>query len=400
MRDGEFADGEHVLRAKIDMASPNMNLRDPALYRIRHVDHQRTGKTWCIYPMYDFAHTLSDAFEGITHSLCTLEFEDHRPLYDWFLDQLQPESRPRQIEFSRLNLAYTITSKRKLNALIESGEVSGWDDPRVPTIAGMRRRGYPATAMREFVKRGGVTKKDKLIEMGVLENCVREELGDSAERRMAVLRPLKVVLTNYAEDQVEMMQAMNHPANPDLGTREMPFSRELWIEQNDFLEEAPRKFFRLKPGGEVRLRFGYIIKCEEVIKNDAGEVVELRCSFDPDTRSGTGTSDKKVKGTIHWVSAGHGVPAKVRLYDRLFTVPDPNSVDDFMTVLNEDSLETVDAILEPALQELAVGTAVQFERLGYFCADSEEHSAEAPVINRIVTLRDSWAKIEKQAMGS
>jgi glutaminyl-tRNA synthetase len=400
MRDAEFADGEHVLRAKIDMASPNMNLRDPALYRIRHIDHQRTGKTWCIYPMYDFAHTLSDAFEGITHSLCTLEFEDHRPLYDWFLDQLQPEHRPRQIEFSRLNLAYTITSKRKLNALIESGEVSGWDDPRVPTIAGMRRRGYPATAMREFVKRGGVTKKDKLIEMGVLENCVREGLGDSAERRMAVLRPLKIVLTNYPEDKVEMMEAMNHPADPDMGTREMPFSRELWIEQDDFLEEAPRKFFRLKPGGEVRLRFGYIIKCEEVIKNDAGEVVELHCSYDPETRSGTGTSDKKVKGTIHWVSASHGVPAKVRLYDRLFTVPDPNSVDDFMTVINPDSLETVDAIMEPALGDLVPGQPVQFERLGYFCADSEEHSSDAPVINRIVTLRDSWAKIEKQAMGS
>jgi glutaminyl-tRNA synthetase len=400
MRDGEFADGEHVLRAKIDMASPNMNLRDPALYRIRHIDHQRTGKTWCIYPMYDFAHTLSDAFEGITHSLCTLEFEDHRPLYDWFLDQLKPEHRPRQIEFSRLNLAYTITSKRKLNALIESGGVSGWDDPRVPTIAGMRRRGYPATAMREFVKRGGVTKKDKLIEMGVLENCVREELGDSAERRMAVLRPLKVVLTNYPEDKVEMMEAMNHPANPDMGTREMPFSRELWIEQDDFLEEAPRKFFRLKPGGEVRLRFGYIIKCDEVSKNDAGEVVELHCSYAQETRSGTGTSDKKVKGTIHWVSASHGVPAKVRLYDRLFTVPDPNSVDDFMTVINPDSLETVDAIMEPALEQLEVGEAVQFERLGYFCADSEEHSSDAPVINRIVTLRDSWAKIEKQAMGS
>jgi len=400
MRAGDFEDGEHVLRAKIDMASPNMNLRDPALYRIRHVSHQRTGDKWCIYPMYDFAHTMCDAFENVTHSLCTLEFEDHRPLYDWILDQLKPEHRPRQIEFSRLNLAYTITSKRKLNALIESGEVSGWDDPRVPTIAGMRRRGYPATAMREFVKRGGVTKKDKLIEMGVLENCVREELGESAERRMAVLRPLKVVLTNFPEDQVEMMQAMNHPGNPDMGTREMPFSSELWIEQDDFLEEAPRKFFRLKPGGEVRLRFGYIIKCEEVIKNDAGEVIELRCSFDPDTRSGTGTSEKKVKGTIHWVSAAHGVPARVRLYDRLFTVPDPNSVDDLMTAINPDSLETVDAILEPALQDLAVGQAVQFERLGYFCADSEEHSAEAPVINRIVTLRDSWAKIEKQAMGS
>ena len=398
MRDGEFADGEHVLRAKIDMASPNMNLRDPALYRIRHIDHQRTGDKWCIYPMYDFAHTMSDAFEGITHSLCTLEFEDHRPLYDWFLDQLEPVNRPRQIEFSRLNLAYTITSKRNLNALIESGVVSAWDDPRMPTIAGMRRRGYPAAAMREFVKRGGVTKKDKLIEMGVLENCIREELGESAERRMAVLRPLKVVLSNYPEDHVEMMQAMNHPGNQELGTREMPFSRELWIEQDDFLEEAPRKFFRLKPGGEVRLRFGYIIKCEEVIKNDAGEVIELRCTYDPDTRSGTGTSDKKVKGTIHWVSAGHGVPAKVRLYDRLFTVPDPGFVDDFMSVLNPDSLQTVDAILEPALKDLADGQAVQFERLGYFCTDAVEHSADNPVINRIVTLRDSWAKIERQAM--
>jgi glutaminyl-tRNA synthetase len=398
MRAGEFADGEHVLRAKIDMASPNMNLRDPALYRIRHIEHQRTGDVWCIYPMYDFAHTMSDAFEGITHSLCTLEFEDHRPLYDWFLDQLKPDNRPRQIEFSRLNLAYTITSKRKLNALIESGVVSGWDDPRMPTIAGMRRRGYPASAMREFVKRGGVTKKDKLIEMGVLENCVREELGDSAERRMAVLRPLKVVLSNYPEGQVEIMPAMNHPANPDLGTREMPFSRELWIEQDDFLEEAPRKFFRLKPGGEVRLRFGYIIKCEELIKNDDGDVVELRCSYDPDTRSGTGTSDRKVKGTIHWVSAAHAVPAKVRLYDRLFTIPDPNSAEDSMSVLNPDSLEVVDAMLEPALRDLSDGQAVQFERLGYFCTDSGEHLIDAPVFNRIVTLRDSWAKIEKQAM--
>jgi len=398
MRKGEFADGEHVLRAKIDMASPNMNLRDPALYRIRHIDHQRTGDKWCIYPMYDFAHTMSDAFEGITHSLCTLEFEDHRPLYDWFLDQLNPPHRPRQIEFSRLNLAYTITSKRKLNMLIDNDIVAGWDDPRMPTIAGMRRRGYPAAAMRDFVRRGGVTKKDKLIEMGVLENCIREQLGESAERRMGVLWPLKVVLTNYPEDKVEMMQAVNHPNNAELGMREMPFSRELWIEQDDFLEEAPRKFFRLKPGGEVRLRFGYIIRCDEVIKNSAGDVVELRCSYDPDTRSGTGTSEKKVKGTIHWVSASHGVAASVRLYDRLFTVPDPNSVDDFMSVLNPDSLQTVDAILEPALQGLAPGQAVQFERLGYFCADSEEHAADAPVINRIVTLRDSWAKIERQAM--
>jgi glutaminyl-tRNA synthetase len=398
MRAGEFADGEHVLRAKIDMASPNMNLRDPALYRIRHVAHQRTGDKWCIYPMYDFAHTISDALEHITHSLCTLEFEDHRPLYDWLLDQLKPEHRPRQIEFSRLNLAYAITSKRKLNALVEDGVVSGWNDPRMPTIAGLRRRGYPASALREFVKRGGVTKKDKLIEMAVLENCVREELDFAAPRRMAVLQPLKVVLSNYPEDQVEMMPSSNHPNRPELGTREVPFSRELYIEQDDFMEEAPRKFFRLKPDGEVRLRNGYIIRCDEVIKNDAGEVTELRCSYDPDTRSGTGTSDRKVKGTIHWVSAAHAMPAEVRLYDRLFTVPDPNATEDFMAVLNPDSLSTARAMLEPSLYELAAGEAVQFERLGYFCTDSVDCTSAKPVFNRIVTLRDSWAKIEQQAI--
>ena len=392
---GEFADGEHLLRAKIDMASPNMNLRDPAIYRIRHIPHQNAGDKWCIYPMYDFAHGLSDAYEGITHSLCTLEFEDHRPLYDWFLDQLQPEHRPRQIEFSRLNIAYAITSKRKLNALVEEGVVSGWDDPRMPTIAGMRRRGYPPEALREFVVRAGVTKKDKLIEMGALENCVRETLGDSAPRRMGVLRPLKVVLTNYPEDQVEVMEAMNHPGNPDFGTREMPFSRELWIEQDDFMEDAPRKFFRLKPGGEVRLRFGYIIRCDEVIKNDDGDVIELRCSYDPDTRSGTGTSDRKVKGTIHWVSCQHAVDASVRLYDRLFTEANPNAVTDFHSVLNPDSLETVSAKLEPSLGALAAGETVQFERLGYFCKDAVDDGA---IFNRVVTLRDSWAKLEKQAL--
>jgi glutaminyl-tRNA synthetase len=400
MRAGEYADGEHVLRAKIDMASPNMNLRDPALYRIRHIDHQRTGNNWCIYPMYDFAHTLSDAFEGTTHSLCTLEFEDHRPLYDWFLDQLQPPNRPRQIEFSRFNLAYTITSKRKLNALIEEGIVTGWNDPRVATIAGMRRRGYSPAALRDFVMRAGVTKKDKLIEMGMLENCVRESLGDEAPRRMGVLRPLKVVLTNYPGDQVEMMEAMNHPNRPEMGTRELPFARELWIEQDDFMEDAPRKFFRLKPGGEVRLRFGYIIRCDEVVKNDAGEVVELRCSYDADTRSGTGTSDRKVKGTIHWVSCLHALPAEVRLYDRLFNVPDPNTAVDYHSVLNPDSLTSVEAMLEPSLEQLGDGEAVQFERLGYFCADSEDDAPGARVFNRIVTLRDSWAKIEKQAMAS
>ena len=398
MRAGEFGDGEHVLRAKIDMASPNMNLRDPTLYRIRHVPHQHTGDAWRIYPMYDFAHTLSDAYEAITHSLCTLEFEDHRPLYDWLLDQLEPSQRPRQIEFSRLNLAYTLTSKRKLAALIDKHEVSGWDDPRMPTIAGMRRRGYPAAALRDFVKRGGVTKKDKLIEMGVLENSVREILGETAERRMAVLRPLKVVLTNYPEDKTEPLEAMNHPNRPELGVREVPFTRELYIEHDDFMEDAPRKFFRLKPGGEVRLRSAYIIRCDEVIKDAQENVVELRCSYDPETRSGTGSSERKVKGTIHWVSAVHGVHAPVRLYDRLFTLPDPNAVEDFRAALNPDSLEVVDAVLEPSLTALVPGEAVQFERLGYFCPDEQDSSPKQPVFNRIVTLRDSWAKIEKQAM--
>ena len=398
MRDGEFADGEHVLRAKIDMASPNINLRDPALYRIRHVTHQHTGDTWCIYPMYDFAHTLSDAFEGITHSLCTLEFEDHRPLYNWFLDQLQPEHRPRQIEFSRLNLAYTITSKRNLNALISDGVVTGWDDPRMPTIAGMRRRGYPAAALRDFVARAGVTKKDKLIEMSMLENSIREALGDSAERRMAVLKPLKVVLANYPDGQVEMMTVMNHPNDPGMGTREVAFGRELWIEQDDFMIDAPRKFFRLKPGGEVRLRSAYIIRCDEVITDDAGNVTELRCSYDPDTRSGSAASDRKVKGTIHWVSAAHAIDAEVRLYDRLFSEVNPNAADDLASILNPASLETVGAKLEPALADLAPGDAVQFERLGYFCRDSVDDVPAKPVFNRIVTLRDSWAKLEKQAM--
>ena len=398
MRAGEFEDGEHVLRARIDMSSPNMNMRDPTLYRIRHIPHQNAGDEWCVYPMYDFAHGLSDAYEHITHSLCTLEFEDHRPLYDWFLDQLKPSHRPRQIEFSRLNLAYTVTSKRKLNTLVDEHIVSGWDDPRMPTIAGMRRRGYPVAALRNFVTRAGVTKKDKLIEMGALENCVRETLGETAERRMAVLRPLKVVLTNYSADKTEMMQAMNHPGREEFGTREMPFGRELWIERDDFMEEAPKKFFRLKPGGEVRLRFAYIIRCDEVIKNEAGEVVELRCRYDPDTRSGTGSSDRKVKGTIHWVSCQHAATARVRLYDRLFTVANPNSAKDIHAVLNPQSLETVDARLEPALSGLAAGETVQFERLGYFCPDEKEDAAGERVFNRVVTLRDSWAKLEKQEM--
>jgi len=396
MQAGEFEDGAHVLRAKIDMASANINMRDPALYRIRHIAHQNTGDKWNIYPMYDFAHGLSDAFEGITHSLCTLEFQDHRPLYDWLLDQLAPQNRPRQIEFSRLNLAYALTSKRKLNMLVEEGVVSGWDDPRLATLAGMRRRGYPPAALRDFIGRVGITKKENLIEMGVLENSVRENLGEAAERRMAVTRPLKVVLTNYPEDQVEVMTALNHPGREELGTRELPFSRELYIEQDDFMEEAPRKFFRLKPEGEVRLRFAYIIKCEEVIKDDDGNIVELRCTYDPETRSGSASSDRKVKGTIHWVSAGHAVHAEVRLYDRLFTVPDPGADDDVHEHLNPDSLEVVQARLEPSLS--GEEKAVQFERLGYFCPDAVDHSADKPVFNRIVTLRDSWAKLEKQAL--
>lgn len=396
MQAGEFDDGAHVLRAKIDMASPNMNMRDPTLYRIRKIPHQNAGDKWNIYPMYDFAHGLSDAFEGITHSLCTLEFEDHRPLYDWFLDQIVPTHRPQQIEFSRLNLAYALTSKRKLNLLVDEGVVSGWDDPRLATLAGMRRRGYPPAALRDFIGRIGVTKKDNLIEMGVLENSIRENLGDAAERRMAVVHPLKVVLTNYPQGETEQMTALNHPGKPELGTRELPFGREFYIEQDDFMEEAPRKFFRLKPGGEVRLRFAYIIRCDEVIKNEAGEVVELHCSYDPDTRSGSGSSDRKVKGTIHWVSAEHALAAEVRLYDRLFTVPDPGSDENVMDNLNPGSLEIAAARLEPSLGNAT--EAVQFERLGYFCPDALDHSADKPVFNRIVTLRDSWAKLEKQAL--
>jgi glutaminyl-tRNA synthetase len=398
MRDGEFADGEHVLRARIDMGSDNMNMRDPPLYRIRHVSHQNTGDKWSIYPMYDFAHGLSDAFEGITHSLCTLEFEDHRELYDWFLDQLEPPHRPQQIEFSRLNLAYALTSKRKLHQLVEDGIVSGWDDPRLATLAGMRRRGYPPAALRDFIQRVGVTKKDNLIEMGVLENSVREHFDHAAERRMAVLRPLKIVLSNYPEGETGMMTAQNHPNREELGTRELPFGREIYIERSDFMEDAPRKFFRLKPGGEVRLRFAYIIRCDAVIKDDAGEVVELHCSYDPDTRSGSAAAQRKVKGTIHWVSVEHAVPAEVRLYDRLFKAPDPGSNENFLEDLNPDSLEVVDAMLEPSLGNVPAASAFQFERLGYFSTDPIDHTPDKPVFNRVVTLRDSWAKIEKIAL--
>ncbi len=399
MRAGEFADGLHVLRAKIDMASPNINLRDPVLYRVRRATHQRTGDTWCIYPMYDFAHTISDAIEGITHSLCTLEFEDHRPLYEWILANLNLPAKPRQIEFSRLNLAFTITSKRKLAELIQLGHMAGWDDPRMPTIAGMRRRGYPAEALRDFASRVGVTKKEHIIQMSLLENCVRENLNVHCDRAMAVLKPLKIVLTNYPDGQTEMLSAVNHPDHPEQGERQLPFGRELLIEQDDFMENAPKKFFRLQPGGEVRLRYGYIIKCVDVRKDADGRVTEVHCTYDPDTRSGLSGAARKVKGTIHWVSAAHAVPAEIRLFDRLFAVSRPDGEDaDFKTFLNPDSLRVeAQARLEPSLAAAAPGTVLQFERLGYFVADIVDHSAARPVFNRVVSLRDSWAKIEAEA---
>ncbi|MEO8223650.1 MAG: glutamine--tRNA ligase, partial [Gammaproteobacteria bacterium] len=400
MRDGAFAEGEHVLRAKIDMASPNINLRDPVLYRIRKAVHQRTGDAWCIYPMYDFAHTISDALEGITHSLCTLEFEDHRPLYEWFLDNLSLPARPRQIEFSRLNLAFTITSKRKLAELIDLGHVAGWDDPRMPTIAGMRRRGYPPEALRDFARRIGVTKKEHVIQMSLLENCVREDLNSRATRAMAVLNPLKVVLTNYPEGRIEQLPAANHPDKPELGERLLPFGRELWIEHDDFMEVAPKKFFRLQPGGEVRLRYGYIIKCVEVIKDAAGRVTAVHCTYDAETRSGLAGAERKVKGTIHWVSAATAVDVEVRLYDRLFGVARPDGQEaDFKAFLNPESLRVEgQARAEPALAAVAPGTVVQFERLGYFVADPIDHRQGQPVFNRVVTLRDSWARVEEASV--
>ncbi len=405
MRAGEFEDGSKVLRAKIDMASPNINLRDPTIYRIRHgVVHHQTGESWCIYPMYDYTHCLSDSIEGITHSLCTLEFADHRPLYDWFLDTLETASHPQQIEFSRLSLQYTITSKRKLTSLVYDGHVQGWDDPRMPTIAGMRRRGYPAAAIRDFCSRIGVTKSDNTVEMGVLENCVREDLNTNAPRRMAVLNPLKVIIENYPEGQVENLVVPNHPQNESMGSREIPMSREIVIDQNDFLEVAPnKKFKRLVHGGEVRLRNGYVIRCDEMIKNEQGEVIELRCSYDRATL-GANPEGRKVKGVIHWVSAAHGIKAEVRLYDRLFNHPTPDAAkdgQDYTAHLNPDSLLTLThCILEPALGETAEGEHFQFEREGYFCKDQMVTTDSSPIFNRTVTLRDSWAKIEQQAAKS
>jgi len=399
MRAGDHPDGSRVLRAKIDMASGNINLRDPVLYRILHAQHPRTGEAWCIYPTYDFAHGQSDAIEAVTHSLCTLEFEDHRPLYDWLLDNLPVPARPRQYEFSRLNLSYTVLSKRFLTQLVAEGRVGGWDDPRMPTLSGLRRRGVPAAAIRDFVSRLAISKSEGVVELAMLEHCIREQLNRTAERRMAVLKPLKVVIENYPEGESEELEAINNPEDPAGGTRMVPFSRELYIERDDFMEDPPKKFFRLAPGREVRLRYAYFLTCNEVIKDDAGEVVELRCSYDPATRGGNAPDGRKVKATLHWVSAAHAVPAEVRLYDTLFARADPGADGELLDDLNPHSLERLaDCRLEPSLAAVPVGEAVQFERLGYFCADPDGGEGR-PVFNRTVGLRDAWAKLKGRGGG-
>jgi glutaminyl-tRNA synthetase len=403
MRAGEFEDGSRTLRAKIDMASPNMNMRDPTIYRIRRVPHYRTGDTWRIYPMYDFTQPLSDAIEGVTHSLCTLEFEDHRPLYDWFLQHVDVPSQPRQIEFARLNLSYTVLSKRKLLELVESGRVAGWDDPRMPTIAGFRRRGYTPEAIRDFCDRIGIAKANSIVSVAQLEDAVRQDLNKRALRVMGVLRPLKVVIENYPEGQVEQVEAVNNPEDESMGSREIPFSRELYIEETDFHEDPPKKYFRLAPGREVRLRYGYFITCQEVVKDpETGAVVELRCTYDPETRGGYAPDGRKVRGTIHWVSAAHAVDAEVRLYDHLFAKINPDEVDeggDYKDALNPASLETLAGCrVEPSLAGAPAGSRYQFERQGYVCVDSDS-TDDRLVINRTVTLRDTWAKIEKARAG-
>jgi glutaminyl-tRNA synthetase len=393
MRAGEFPNGARVLRAKIDMASGNINLRDPVLYRILHATHPRTGNKWCIYPSYDFAHGQSDAIEGITHSLCTLEFEDHRPLYDWLLDNLPVPSRPRQYEFARLNLSYTVLSKRVLTELVRGGHVSGWDDPRMPTLAGLRRRGVPPAAIREFVRRIGVAKANSVVDVAMFEHAVREVLNRAALRRMAVLRPLKIVIENYPEGRSEELEAVNHPDNPSAGTRRIRFGRELYVERDDFMENPPKKFYRLSPGREVRLRYAYFVTCRDVVKNAAGEVTELRCTYDPASRGGNAPDGRKVQATLHWVSAADAVNAEVRLYNQLFTKPDPN-VADFPAGLNPDSLEVIgDAKIEPALATNNADAPVQFERQGYFYRDPESHPGRL-VFNRTVGLRDTWAKVQ------
>jgi glutaminyl-tRNA synthetase len=392
MRAGEFPNGARVLRAKIDMGSGNINLRDPVLYRILHAAHPRTGTAWKIYPSYDFAHGQSDAIEGVTHSLCTLEFEDHRPLYDWCLENLPVPSRPHQYEFARLNLTYTVLSKRVLTELVRGGHVNGWDDPRMPTLAGLRRRGVPPAAIRDFVKRIGVAKANSIVDVGMLEFSIREHLNKSAQRRMAVLRPLKVVIENYPVDQTEDVEAFNHPEDQSAGTRRIRFGRELYIERDDFMENPPKKFFRLSPGTEVRLRYAYFITCREVVKNAAGEVVELRCSYDPATKGGNAPDGRKVKATMHWVSAADSVAAEVRLYNSLFSKPDPDAAN-FAADLNPQSLEVLaDARVEPALTGRNANDAVQFERQGYFCPDKDS-TPDRLVFNRTVGLRDTWAKV-------
>jgi len=400
MRDGEFADGTHVLRAKIDMASPNLLMRDPTLYRIRHVPHYRTGNRWCIYPMYDFTHCLSDSLERITHSICTLEFEINRELYDWVLDQLAVY-HPQQIEFARLNLTYTVLSKRKLITLVEKGYVEGWDDPRMPTISGMRRRGYSPAAIRNFCERIGVAKANSMVDMALLEYCVREDLNRTAPRVMAVTRPLKLVITNYPSERVEELEADNNPEDPSAGTRKIPFSRVLYVERDDFREDPPRKWFRLAPGREVRLKHAYYVTCREAVRDpDTGETVELRCSYDPETRGGWSEDGRKVKGTLHWVSAAHSLPAEVRLYSSLFLKDNPNEVgegEDFTDFINPDSLEVLsDCRVEPTLADADPGSRYQFLRLGYFCVDAKRSRPGRPVFNRTATLRDTWAKIEKK----
>lgn len=395
MRNGEFEDGEHVLRAKIDMASPNVVMRDPIIYRIRKMEHHRTGDKWCIYPMYDFTHCLSDAIEGITHSICTLEFENNRALYDWILDQVFDGPHPQQIEFARLNLSYTLMSKRKLLDLIEKGIVDGWDDPRMPTLVGLRRRGYTPEAIRDFCDRIGVAKANSIVDVALLEHCLREDLNQRAPRTMAVLRPLKVVIENYPEGKVEMLEALNNPQDPSAGTRLIPFSREIYIEQEDFMENPPRKFYRLAPGREVRLRFAYFITCTDVIKDDDGNIVELRCTYDPETKGGSAPDGRKVRATMHWVSAEHSLPAEVRIYDHLFTKEDPNEGDLYENV-NPNSLEVLTNVrVEPGMKDVKPEDKFQFERQGYFCVDKDS-TKERLVFNQTVPLRDTWAKMQKK----
>jgi glutaminyl-tRNA synthetase len=401
MRAGELEEGTHVLRAKIDMASPNMNMRDPVLYRIKKVPHHRTGAKWCIYPMYDYAHCISDAMEGITHSICTLEFEDHRPLYDWCLDQLDVPCHPQQIEFARLNLTYTVMSKRRLLQLVREGHVRGWDDPRMPTVCGMRRRGYTAESLRAFADRVGVAKRDSMVDVALLEHAIRDDLEARAPRALAVLRPLKVVIDNFPEGETEWFDAPNHPDKPEQGTRKIPLSRVVYIERDDFREVPPKKWFRLSPGAEIRLRYACLIRCVGVVKDDKGEVTELHCTWDPQSRGGDAPDGRKVRGTSHWVSAAHAVPAEVRLYDRLFTVENPleEKERDFKSLLNPASLEVLStARIEPSLAGAAPGTRVQFERLGYFCVDPDSRPG-ALVFDRTVTLKDTWAKIEAALQG-